>query len=420
MTKKFEITCITCIHSFTHSFICRSSLLSSCWNKRGEERPRFSYLHEALQSLNKSYSPSHVLKRHQNPSLQELTTPYSATTFGKESIQVIVEPSVENGLDQSSTPRHSNGNAVGVAGGGSGEWSFKRQSGGQTRRGGGGDRQSNNSVGTGGRGSKAEKISLSFSILDDDSMASGSDEDEEGEGSFPSTLKSRVSVATGTVPASSSGAEKAESLSTLQPVSLSPALAPPTVPPPGSPDPAASTTAESASSRSSIVMPAAISTDRSSFYSTGIDSVSTTFSTPLPHPLSHTPNSNGGMELKSYYGGGVDHTELRPQVMTTPFKSTDSGIRSDEESSSSKSCDSGHMIRRANLPGNHSNQAPPPLLPAPTDLTSEIELRDPRTERLRDSNLRDSNSSRVSLGLGVTDFSSELMAAFDNFSSFKS
>ena len=164
-------------------------------------------------------------------------------------------------------------------------------------------------------------------------------------------------------------------------------------------------------------MPAAVSTDRSSFYSTGIDSVSTTFSTPLPHLVGHTPSINGGIEMKSYSGGG-DQSELRPQMMTTPIKSTDSGIRSDEESSaSSKSCDSGHVTRKPGSSSSISNQAPPP---APPTESTGIQLRDPRTEALRDSNLRDSDTSRVSLGLGVTDFSSELLAAFDNFSSYKS
>lgn len=390
--------------------IFSNSLLSSCWHKRGEERPRFSFVKETLCSLNKSYSPSLALRRHINPSLQELTTPYSATTFGKENIQVTIEPTTtENSFDHS-TPRHSNGNAVRISGGGSGEWSLKRGSGG--RRGGGGSDLHLSGTNSIGRGSKAEKLSLSFSILDD-SIGSGEGSDEEGDGSFPSTLKSRVSV--GTAPASSQ-TEKAESLATLQPSSLSPALATPTILPPASPDIAASTTAESASSRSSILMPAAVSTDRSSFYSTGIDSISTTFSTPLPHLLGHTPSINGGIEMKSYSGGG-DQSELRPQMMTTPIKSTDSGIRSDEESSaSSKSYDSGHVTRKTESSSSISNQAPPP---APPTESTGIQLRDPRTEALRNSNLRDSDTSRASLGLGVTDFSSELLAAFDNFSSFQ-
>lgn len=417
----------------------RYSLLLSCWNQRGEDRPRFSAIHETLKTLNRQYSPSHHARPHPHSTATRDSDPYTVTTFGKDlrskPVSVTIEPE-SGGNFESSTPRHS-GHAAPT------NDSFviipRRHSGHKRTS------DHTSSVASLGGGGKAEKISLSFSVLDNVSDGeSGSESESEG-GSFPSTLKSRVSLN-----ASSTLTPKAdtigESLVTLQPAT-------PTVPPTllPRPDTATSTVGESTSNRSSILLPApTCSTDRSSFYSTGIDSISTTFSTPQPHPLSHTPL---GIEMRAYgVEGGVDRNGLPPQVMTTPFKSTDSGIRSDDDSSSSTASNhlpnshvispTSHVISptshvtsptshvtspsshvtpsnsHVTLPNSHVTTTPSePSLSTSTN-TGSVQLRNPRTEQLRNSSRTD--SERLSFGTGFMDFSSDLMAAFDSFSTFKS
>ena len=250
---------------------------------------------------------------------------------------------------------------------------------------------------------RVSKVSLSFSVLDDTggNISSSSDSEEDG-GSFPSTLKSRTS---GNNVAAMADIIT-ESMATLQPTTPNLPLDFQAPPLSISPDIPSKT---SASNRSSIVNQATSGTDRSSFYSTGIDSISTTQSTPLPSSSSVT---NHNIELKTYatnedhgmlhpisarYQGQNDTPEsISPQTMTTPFKSTDSGIRSDDESNSST--------------GSHN------MAPNVTTNTTKTELRHPQIDNLTRDSL---HSSRTSFGLGLMDMSSELMATFDSFSTFK-
>ena len=398
--------------------------MQTCWHQRAEERPKFNKIYSILRDLNNQFSPSH--RTHPLPNhIGPLSPDISCTTFGKDlnsmqqPIQFTVDQYSFNGMGDPMphvSTRHSNTSY---------ENAMKRFS---AQR---GSKRSSGRLSTSSLGRQADKVSLSFSVLDNVENSSGSDSDEDG-GSFPSTLKSKCSI--NTAPnligaQSDSDIMTAESLATLQP--LSPSLPPTSNILSVSPDLASKTSIleESVSDRSSILIQATASgTDRSSFYSTGIDSISTTFSTPLP--LSLPPNNapNAGMETRTYGYSSEDHStnsthplgniipentldSVSPQIVTTPFKSTDSGIRSDEESNSSESQGTGnHDSNESHVTTNGDHVIKRNQIPTTND-------------KLRKS-LTSSHTSQTSFtlfgDLGLTDMSSELMATFDSFSTFKS
>ena len=405
--------------------MCRFSLLQTCWYQRAEERPKFNKIYTILRDLNSQFSPSHrtqPLPNHNGP----LSPDISCTTFGKDlssthqPIPVTIEQHSFNGMSDPIPhvhTRHSNTSY---------EASMKRFS---AQR---GSKRSSGRLSTSSLSRQADKVSLSFSVLDNVEDSSGSDSDEDGEGSFPSTLKSKCSINTapnlmGTQ--SSSEIMTAESLATLQPLS-------PTLPQASnilsvSPDLASKTSIleESVSDRSSILIPATASgTDRSSFYSTGIDSISTTFSTPLPLSLPPNHPPNAGMEMRTYGFPCEDHPttsthplsniipentldSVSPQIVTTPFKSTDSGIRSDEESNSSESQGTGnHDSNESHVTTNGDQVVKRIQIPTTNDLS----------RKSRASSHASQTSFTLFGDLGLTDMSSELMATFDSFSTFKS
>ena len=157
----------------------------------------------------------------------------------------------------------------------------------------------------------------------------------------------------------------------------------------------ASTMDDSVSSSMVNATTAQSGTDRSSFYSTGIDSISTTFSTPLP---SSAPNSNQihsyelkplgmGEDSQSYKSRPVDTSSASPLV----GKRTDSGIRSDEETSSSD----GH------LGSSNAPQVEPVILRNSSnsiDRTTTTSIGSSTGATPRDSM---SHNSRTSFGLGL-------------------
>lgn len=377
--------------------------MNDCWRVRGEERPTIVTVEERLVDIS-TRLPSLVFPKGTAP-FSPKSNDLAYSTFlppepsTRKPMPVVMEEET-NPLQQ--TCRHSGTSLLSEA-------ILRRPSGGKKRRSG---HLSGKSIGSGG----GDHLSLSFSVLsgNDDSGSSTSSSDNEGEGSFPSTLKSTKSTITGTT-APESGQQSsvvggAGSISTLQqpsPLEM--------YPPTETSDVSSKTSTmdDSVSARSSVLLQPtnqSISggTDRSSFYSTGIDSVSTTFSTPLPTSTSanHTPS----IELKTYSIN--DDQGGRPSVpmganSTSPYtgKSTDSGIRSDEETS------------------NISVSVTPSvgIEPSPPTAIAGVNLRSPTTgNHLQPDNkttVRDSSQlSRTSFGLGLSDMSTDLMAAFEQFS----
>lgn len=350
-------------------------LMYDCWKRRGEQRPHFASLYISLKHISKRYPPvTFPTPVTSTYSSQSLEPTYS--TFMNDTLQPI---SVTLERNSTSDSRYSGSSVLY-------DPVVKRKK-----------------ISSGHLSSSSlrgvDKVSLSFSVLSSgDTLDSSSNEsDNEGGGSFPSTLKSQRSV-TGTNLAmqyDSQLVSQISSIATLQPISPQP-----TVPVTISPDVVSKTSTmdDSVSARSSMVLQTTAQsvsgTDRSSFISTGIDSISTTLSTPLPNSVlsNHTPNT--GMELRTYASStdethprihltehSTESNSLSPQVTTTTFKSTDSGIRSDDE----------------NL---MNGVVETPSLRVKTDERLETES---------------SHTSRTSFGLGLSDLQSDLMAALDSF-----
>ena len=357
--------------------------MRDCWTVRGEARPtiasvenRLTYLSTKLPSVVYPRGPALLSPRSTEPTF---TTFMSATDNHRP---ISTEKYSYISLDDPPN-RHSGASAIS-------DVIMRRSSGVKKRTSG---HMSGTSAGRGG-----DQISLSFSVLSGDMDSSSSDSDDGG-GSFPSTLKSTKSGTTMTTDNGGVSGTGGGSISTLQhssPLGIYPQSESPDIS-------KTSTMDDSTSARSSVVLqqtaPSISGTDRSSFYSTGIDSISTTFSTPLPNsiPANHTPT----IELTTYTAYNDDTLSNRSRPLetssTSPFtgKSTDSGIRSDEETPFSN----GHLA---------VNSKPDPA-------RSELGV---NNGNLAVNNEMDSShANRTSFGLGLSDMSSELMAAFEQFGS---
>ena len=259
------------------------------------------------------------------------------------------------------------------------------------------------------KNNRQSEISLSFSVLSGENCPS-SDSEEENTGSFPSTLRSKGSTKSSTAYQLDGTLLLNDSMQTLQPMASPLSHMTQSASPELEVASKTSTIDESVSTRSSVFIPSTAAQslasagtgDGSSFVSTGIESLST-FSTPVLHQPSNA------MELKTFaYSEGADAVHggssgLRsnglpsgsdsPQVSTTPFKSTDSGIRSGDDSSAEI------------LPGSGVDQFPSAIVKRDSVNTT--------------ASRPDSHTSRTSLGLGISDFSSDLLAGFNSFSTFK-
>lgn len=353
--------------------------MKKCWLHRSEERPNFACILAILKGLDLQYST--IQHPYSIPGTPELTRSHADVTQGSQkTLDFPCDTFRSRTSNQSTTTLTALSRTATTP-----------------------HRTSHLSV---GKQSQNDRVSLTFSALSD--SVSGSESEEEGNESVPSTLRSGTSTTTAlTSNANSSQMADvpriAESLLTLQPV-----VSPSNPTPSESPDISSKTsTMDDSSGRSSYFMPTtahsvASGTDRSSFYSTGIDSISTTFSTPGPASLA-PPTNQGGMEMKSYSNTSEDYSMLHPHLAvtynngersypsspktaTTPFKSIDSGIRSDDESASDAPVAENEV---------------PVLRIKDVDRTSHV----------------NSIASRTSFdfGLGLSDLSSDLMATFDTF-----
>lgn len=262
----------------------------------------------------------------------------------------------------------------------------------------------------------SRQLSLSFTGLSSGSSSESEDEPAGG-GSFPSTLKSRGS----TIKAERM-AVASESVSTLKPTSTTPQETHRS----DSPEENSKTPPfnSSTSARSSILLPATTqslastsNTDCSSL-STGLESMNTTISTPtippnhLPTPTIELRRIAGrdslpapGNSNRSSSSSNPAHSiaSVSPQTVATT-KSTDSGIRSDEDSSSDSQ---GHQE-------NHTSEGPRILEEEEDPFKAPSQL---ETSFSKPKETGPETSDPFGLGLG--DMSSELFAAFDNFSTFK-
>lgn len=377
--------------------------MADCWKVRGEERPTISNIENRLAYLSTKL-PSLVFPKAStghtpfSPRSTEPTfTTFLSSTDQQRLMSVAMERYSYSSLTDAHQPsRHSGTSFIS-------DVKMRRASGTKKRSSG---HLSSTSAGRGG-----DHLSLSFSILsaNDDASTSSTDSDNDGAGSFPSTLRSTRSTTTGT--ATDSQPLTAGSISTLQ--QPSPPLGRGGMYPTTSESPdftsKTSTIDDSTSARSSVLLQptnqSTSGTDRSSFYSTGIDSVSTTFSTPLPNSVSaNTPS----IELKTYGvlddGGLLGKSLARPVESTSPFtgKSTDSGIRSDEETNSTN----GHLTVQSRQDT---------IVPLRTDVHGSPAATSSNNTGSNSARIS-SHASRTSFGLGLSDMSSELMAAFEQFS----
>ena len=382
-----------------------------CWRVRGEERPSITKIESQLTHIStKLPSVIYPTVSSAMTTLSPRSTEPTYTTFVSPDLRrpmpVAMERYSYTSLNDTQVTRHSGASMISDA---------------ILRRSNGAKKRSSGHLSATSIRKSGDHLSLSFSILsdnDDDTASSGSGSDNEGDGSFPSTLKSTRSTTTGT--ATDSQPLTAGSIVTLHQSS------PLGLYPPGDSSDIASKTStmeDSISARSSVVLQptnhstsgtehstsgtehSTSGTDRSSFYSTGIDSISTTFSTPLPNsaPINATPsidpiNAPPSIELKTMNISNDNNQLNKPVAMETSSaspvtgKSTDSGIRIDEELCLSN----GHVTETDTI------------VPLRND---HIKLQ-PAISNVRDS----SHASRTSFGLGLSDMSSELMAAFEQFS----
>lgn len=366
--------------------------MAKCWVQQGERRPNFSQIFTQLKELNNRYTAIQNLSP-EGPYLAASTELLTYSTFGKSvnapaNRQPVASDPLAHRRIPTSIPNPSH------------ELVPRRPA----------PRPPIGAhMSTVSKNSHQSELSLSFSVLSGDNSSS-SDSEEENTGSFPSTLRSKGSTKSSAAYQSDGPLLLNDSMQTLQPLATPLSNATQSASPELEVASKTSTMDESVSARSSVFIPSTAAQslasagtgDGSSFISTGIESLST-ISTPVPH------QSSTAMELKTYgYSEGSDTVHncslgLRqnglpngsdsPQVATTPFKSTDSGIRSGDDSSSELVSSTGMELSA----------------PAVTIRTS-IRATESRPE---------SNTSRGSLGLGISDFSSDLLANFSSYNSFK-
>ena len=350
-------------------YLCvyRYQLMKECWKTRGEERPAIASIENRLTYLSTKL-PTIVYPRGQTLLSPRSTEP-TFTTFMSSTDNhrpISTDMYLYKNLDDAPN-RHSSASAIS-------DVIMRRPNGAKKRTSG---HMSGTSIGRGG-----DQLSLSFSVLSGDMDSSSSDSDDGG-GSFPSTLKSTRSGTTMTTDNGGVSTTVGGSISTLQhssPLGVYPQSESPDIS-------KTSTIDDSTSAHSSVMLqqtaPSISGTDRSSFYSTGIDSVSTTFSTPLPNsiPANHTPT----IELKTYTTYNDDTLSNRSRPIETssvsPFtgKSTDSGIRSDEDTPFSN----GHLTVNSK----------------PDQTRNELGVNNRNSAVNRDS----SHDSRLSFDLGLSD-----------------
>ena len=391
--------------------------MKNCWRRRPEERPNFTQIYAELKEMNNRYSSF-------QPPTQQMYLPNSQEpTFSTFQQPPSVSSRQQPVAASEPLTRHLLINSLMGSLGGNSDPMSRRFSGSRNSR----------------------QVSLSFTGLSSDSSGESDDEAAAGGGSFPSTLKSRGSTikAEGLTGAS-------ESIATLN-TSVTPQAVNRSV----TPDENKSAPYDSSTSaRSSIVLPAITqslastsNTDCSSFISTGLESMNTTYSTPTMPPNHST--TSGGIELtrltdekfrrdsltapgmssnRSSSSSNPSHSlaSVSPQTVITT-KSNDSGIRSDEDSSSDNQ---GHQLQDTHLPKKSPklrqapSRPPPPPPPPRSPKPSEEDPFDP-VPQLETS--FSSDAARKSpqppqedpFGLGLGDMSSELFAAFSSFSTFK-
>ena len=406
--KVVEVYSIVCmrmpLHIFTYMYIhvcmCRYELLSNCWNERGEQRPNFTTLVSKLQQLQAQHTHSHVDSSHIQPTLRVPDgRPYSTSSFGKG--RSASRERLSHSGDPSLTRNHISHREAS-------QTSLRRVSMGSILS----------------RGSAADRLSVTFSVLSDiDGPLGSSSEDvagfENGEGLQLSSGQQEINnilrqVSTSfidvpivdTMPPVLTHSMDDDTRSSVNATILSDDSSNTLVPPSYSNpvrSPKVSVTADETTSLSSsnVTPPPSQATDTYSKTSTtDLESVSTIMSAPFTssplqntaflYPASGSSGCGGGASSAEDVKRG-DHSPLlvghkarsngtRHSLAISPSqpsaKSTDSGIRSDED----------------------------------TDLTHSP---NPYTSGAADAGTSTGGNSGGSLGL--SDLSSSLMAAFDSW-----
>lgn len=381
-----------CVQERFYSFVCRYELLSSCWNERGEERPNFTTLVYQLQQLLTQY--------HDNPSRREQSQ--SAHVHSNLHLPTGKGRSVSREQLQriSDSPR-----------------SRQRR---ETSQG----RISMSSMLS--RGSAAEKLSVTFSVLSASDAPSGNISEEETDFEGLQILTDRQGilhqVSTSFItppientwelpPALLSSSKEDDTRSSINTANLSDISSHTLVPPPLS-NPARSprsTIADETISQASasVTPPPSQATDTFSKTSTvDLESVSTSMSAPYSSsPLQSTsfldPTTGYRTADDAKRGDSspllIDHKAQNNRNQHSPFispsrpspKSTDSGIRSDEDTEVSRS----HFSSSAYIPRA-----------ADASFTSG---------RMGDAG----DDSTSPGGIRLSDLSTALMAAFDAWGS---
>lgn len=417
--------------------------MTNCWKTRGEERPNFVTVLGLLKDIYSKY-PAFVDSQSgpspRVPGSQEL----NFSTFGKN-------------LSQEKPPSIDMETAVRTSGGGYGSGGYP----GRHRGSEGGFMRSNRSSQLSGRSplsnrrvsqNQPEKLSLSFSVLSGD-MLSGSESEGEGEKDNPShsaldlnllpalftkeatpgagdTTDADMELVSSFLGTQSSFMSQHLSSSIVGDTSsfsnhhIETELLPPT--PSLSPDLTSKTTSTAGDETMSMVsgntatLPVEANVNHANAdtisKASTLDSLSTTLS--APYPFSCSPSQTSGVH--ALHNGTAE--ELKPRERLTPMldhkarmnghsavsvpesasKSTDSGIRSDEE------LDAAHTepetSTSATVNGNSSDHAG----------VVKRDLARKQDARLSEVS-RHSRTSQASFGLGISDLSSDLMSTFESW-----
>ena len=391
---------------------CRYEMLCSCWNDRGEARPNFTTLLNQLQQLLTQYLHEHTAEPqsvHAQPPSQGQE--YSAAIYGKG-----WSVSRERLAPAGDSPRSRNRFA-------------HRESSHSTSR-----HVSMASMLS--RSSAAEKLSVTFSVLSASDIPSGSNSEEESDFEHGDSLQMPTDrkelhsvlhqVSASFVPSPTEDTQQLPSTHSLEDDTHSSiktailsdisshTLVPPSLPSPVR-SPKLSVTAEETTSLASsnpisVTPPPSQTTDTHSKTSTmDLESVSTFMSAPYTSSPLHstsflypTSGSGGYVASSAEDAKRGDHSPLlvdhKAQTQHSPFlspsqpsaKSTDSGIRSDED------------MEVAHSPNAYTQYKPHA---AGSNLTTGTQ--------------RQGGESRSDIGgeTGLSDLSGSLMAAFDSWGS---
>ena len=423
----------------------RYTLMTNCWRTRGEERPNFTTVFSQLRDLHSKHAA--FVDSQYDPSLH--TPELNLSTFGKN----LHEEKPPNINIDTASRAGSRGYRSGTFPG-----QYRRSEGGYPRGSRDGEMpgRSPQSIRKASQ-TLPENLSLTFSVLSKDVMSGSESDTEKEKGSqvmgfdlnllpalftkestpgagdttdSPMELMSSVlhttSTSTGQQPSSSRAGDN--SLFSSRPVETE--LLPPT--PSLSPDLTSKTSTVgdetiSTASGNTATLPTEANfnqanADTISKAST-LDSLSTTLSAHYCSPglTSNAHNGTEDQKLRERSPLMVDH-KARVNGHSTvsepgrASKSTDSGIRSDEEQ------DTVHVEPHTNVTanGDSSNRTVPVESEgiAVNGDHADVVRRNPvgKQQSHLSEISRDSRTSQASFGLGISDLSSELMSTFESWS----